>query len=147
MKYRELIQFQPVKPVIKLRSADDPAQAEELVATFVISDRMADVILHRILPVLDLQPSAQSGGLFVVGNYGTGKSHLMSVISAVAERAELAQHLTNPVVAEGLTPVLGRFQVVRQEFGATKMPLRDVVFTYLEEGLADLGVEVTFPSM
>ena len=147
MKYRELIQFQPVKPVIKLRSADDPAQAEELVATFVISDRMADVILHRILPVLDLQPSAQSGGLFVVGNYGTGKSHLMSVISAVAERAELAQHLTNPAVAEGLTPILGRFQVVRQEFGATKMPLRDVVFAYLEEGLADLGVEVTFPSM
>ena len=147
MKYRDLIQFEPVESVIELRWADDPTRAEQLVASYVISDRMADVILHQILPVLDLHPSTHSGGLFVVGNYGTGKSHLMSVISAVAEHADLGQYLTHPAVAQGLEPILGRFQVVRQEFGATKMPLRDVVLMYMEEGLARLGVEVRFPSM
>lgn len=147
MKYGELIHFDPVESVVQLRTANDHSQAERLVTTFVVSDRMADVILRQILPVLDLQPSERSGGLFVVGNYGTGKSHLMSVISAIAEHAELATKLTHPAVAEGLSPLFGRFCVVRQEFGATQMPLRDVVLSYLEQGLAQLGVTYHFPPM
>ena len=44
---------------------------------------MADVILHRILPALRLDEGAVGRGFFIVGNYGTGKSHLMAVISAI----------------------------------------------------------------
>lgn len=89
---------------------------------------MADVIVHKIVPVLDLEPSSLSRGLFIVGNYGTGKSHLMRVISAVAEHEDMLVHLTHPGVAEAMRPIAGRFKVVRQEFGATKMPLRDVMY-------------------
>lgn len=147
MKYGELIHFDPIESVVQLRTADDRSQAERLVATYVISDRMADVILRQILPVLDLRQTERSGGLFVVGNYGTGKSHLMSVISAVAEHAQLATKLTHPAVAEGLNPLFGHFCVVRQEFGATQMSLRDIVLSYLEQGLARLGVTHHFPPM
>jgi hypothetical protein len=114
MKYGELIHFDPIESVVQLRTANDRSQAERLVAAYVISDRMADVILRQILPVLDLRLSERSGGLFVVGNYGTGKSHLMSVVSAVAEHGPLAEKLTHPAVVEGLRPILGRFCVVRQ---------------------------------
>ena len=37
-------------------------------------------------------------GVLVVGNYGTGKSHLMSVVSAVAEYPGLAGRLSHPRV-------------------------------------------------
>jgi len=147
MKYSELIQFEPVEGVVKVRQADERATAEQLVRTYVISDRMADVILHRILPTLTLERSEESGGLFVVGNYGTGKSHLMSLLSAVAEHADLAEQVTHPAVAAGLRVVAGKFQVVRQEFGSSTMPLRNIVLQYLQEGLAKLGVEVRFPGM
>lgn len=147
MKYRDLIQFDPVVSVVQLREADDRVKAEQLVRTFVISERMADVIVHRIAPVLDLRPSSLSRGLFIVGNYGTGKSHLMSVLSTVAEYADMLDHLTNPSVAAALQPLAGRFKVIRQEFGATKMPLRDVVLGYIEEGLRQLGVAYHFPPM
>jgi hypothetical protein len=40
MKYRELIQFEPLDDVIQLRSADERSKAEKLVSTYVISDRM-----------------------------------------------------------------------------------------------------------
>jgi len=147
MKYGELIHFDPIESVVQLRSADDRSQAERLVATYVISDRMADVILRQILPILDLQATERGGGLFVVGNYGTGKSHLMSVLSAVAEHAALGATVTHPAVIQGLNSIAGTFWVVRQEFGATQMPLRDVVLGYLEQGLAQLGVVHHFPSM
>jgi len=147
MKYSELIQFEPVESVVKLRQADERKEAERLVRTYVISDRMADVILHRILPTLRLQRSEETGGLFIVGNYGTGKSHLMSLISAVSEHADLEKMVSHSVAADGLHALSGHFQVVRQEFGSTTMPLRDVVLTYLEEGLDKLGVQVQFPPM
>jgi ABC-type dipeptide/oligopeptide/nickel transport system ATPase subunit len=148
MKYADLIQFEPIESVVKLRQAEERGEAERLARTYVISDRMADVILHRILPTLSLERNEESGGLFIVGNYGTGKSHLMSLISSVAEHADLARVVTHPAVAQGLEEAIaGRFQVIRQEFGSTDMPLRDVVLKYLQEGLQKLGVTVHFPSM
>lgn len=147
MKYRDLIQFEPVTEVIQLRWADDKDQAARLVSTYVISDRMADVILNRILPALSLGEKNPGRGLFIVGNYGTGKSHLMSVITAVAEHADLLQKVSHPAIASGLQSIAGRFKVVRQETGATQMHLRDVVLHDLEKQLAVLGVHYHFPPM
>ena len=148
MKYSDLIHFDPIETVVQLRQADKRSDAERLVRTYVISDRMADVILHRVLPTLGLERGEETGGLFVVGNYGTGKSHLMSLLSAVAEYAELAEDVTHPAVIKGVKETLaGQFRVVRQEFGSTNMPLRDVVLGYLQEGLKKLDVKVKFPSM
>ncbi len=42
MKYGELIRFQPIESVIELRQANKREKAKELVATYVISDEMAD---------------------------------------------------------------------------------------------------------
>lgn len=147
MKYRDLIQFEPVTEVIQLRWADEKARAEKLVSTYVISDRMADVILSRIVPALNIGDSQTGRGLFVVGNYGTGKSHLMSVITAIAEHTDLLPKLTNPIVANGLKSIAGKFKVIRQETGATEMHLRDVVFNHLEAQLTTMGVEYHFPPM
>ena len=147
MKYADLIQFEPVESVVKVRQADDREVAERLVRTYVISDRMADVILHRILPTLSLERTEETGGLFVVGNYGTGKSHLMSLLSAVAEHADLAAQVTHPAVSAGLQEIAGKFQVIRQEFGSSTMALRDIVLGYLQSGLKELGVTVHFPPM
>lgn len=147
MKYSDLVQFEPIENVVKVREADNHSVAEKLVRTYVISDRMADVILLRILPTISLVRSEENGGLFIVGNYGTGKSHLMALISAIAEHAELLNQVTHPAVQQGLQPIAGRFRVIRQEFGSSTMPLRDIVLQYLREGLTHLGVEAVFPPM
>ena len=52
-----------------------------------------------VFPQLQFAKPADNKGIFIVGNYGTGKSHLMAVISAVAEHADLAPRLTSPKVA------------------------------------------------
>src|SRR5690606_23148557 len=124
MKYRDLIQFESVTEVIQLLKANQKETASQLVDTYVISDRMADVILHRILPALDLSENNKGRGLFIVGNYGTGKSHLMAVISSICEHADLLVKIKHPAVRQGLKDVAGKFIVIRQETSATKMALR-----------------------
>ena len=45
---------------------------------------MAEKLITLVVLQLQFDQPGDNKGLLVVGNYGTGKSHLMSVISAVA---------------------------------------------------------------
>src|SRR5215210_9413615 len=110
MKYRDIIQFDPIESVIQLRHADDLSEARELVATYVISEQMAERLSNVVFPQLQFEHPVDNKGLLVVGNYGTGKSHLMSVISAIAEHAELATVLKNPEAARSAALIAGRFK-------------------------------------
>jgi hypothetical protein len=145
MKYGDLIQFEPIESVIQLRDAEETAAARQLVETYVISDEMAEKLTNLVFPQLQFDQPADNKGLLVVGNYGTGKSHLMSVISGLAENHQLASSLSNVEVADAASRITGKFKVVRTELEATTMPLRDFVCQQLEEHLASWGISFTFP--
>ncbi len=146
MKYSDLIQFEPIESVVQLRDADEAAAARQLVDTYVISDEMAAKLINLVIPQLQFDQPTDNKGLLVVGNYGTGKSHLMSVISGLAENPDLAADLSNADVADSAGKIGGRFKVVRTEIGATTMSLRDILVAELEEHLALMGVSYSFPS-
>jgi len=142
MRYRDLVHFEPVETVVQLRWADNAEEAHRLVSTYVISDRMAEIITDVIVPNLRFDRPSDSKGLFIVGNYGSGKSHLMSVLSAVAQWPEMREQVRHPEVLRALEPIAGRFQVLRMEVGATRMSLRDIVLKeQLESFLDRPGVE------
>lgn len=145
MKYGELIQFEPIESVIKLASADDRTEAQKLVQNYVISDGMAVSLREVVFRHLQFDRPDDNKGLLIVGNYGTGKSHLMAVVSALAERAELASSLGHPSLAASAQALAGRFQVVRTEIGAVQATLRDILCLALERGLRRLGVDYRFP--
>lgn len=147
MKYGDVIHFEPIQSVKVLRDADTADQAAEDVRTFVISERMADQLSGVIFPNLDFSEPRDTRGLLVVANYGTGKTHLMSVIAAIAENADLSGILTNESVKRAAESIAGRFKVIRAEIGATRMGLRDIVCHELEVGLKKLGVSFDFPDM
>jgi hypothetical protein len=145
MKYRDLIHFEPIESVVQLRDADEAAAAQQLVSTYVISDEMAEKLSDLVIPQLQFDQPVDNKGLLVVGNYGTGKSHLMSVISSIAEHADLRTYLGNAQVAQAAKRIAGKFKVFRTEIGATTMSLRDILVGELEEYLAAMGVTYTFP--
>ena len=146
MKYGDLIQFEPIESVVQLRDADEITAARQLVETYVISEEMAEKLVGLVIPQLQLEPVTDSRGLLVVGNYGTGKSHLMSVISGLAENFDLVAGLGNADVADAAGKIAGQFKVVRTEIGATTMSLRNILVAELEEHLAAMGVGYSFPS-
>ncbi len=145
MRYGDLIQFEPIESVVQLRDADQTATARHLVQTYVISTEMAEKLVGLVVAQLQFDQPMDNKGLLVVGNYGTGKSHLMSVISVLAENGDLAEHLNDKSVASAMGKISGRFKVVRTEIGATTMSLRDILVAELEEHLAAMGVSYSFP--
>lgn len=145
MIYRDLIQFDPLESVIQLRNANELVEARRLVQTYVISDRMAAQLTDLVIPQLRIDRSVDNKGILVVGNYGTGKSHLMSVISAIAQHEDLVADLRNPDVQEEAGHIAGHFQVVRSELGGVTRSLRDSVLGDLETFLDSVGTPFSFP--
>ena len=147
MKYNQLIQFDPIETVIELRSADNTSKAKELVSTYVMSDGMADLINAKIFTQLTPQANGDNRGVLLVGNYGTGKSHLMSVISSIAENAELLPLAQNGKFRKDAEVIAGKFEVLRVEIGATSMSLRAIITGEIEKDLARRGISFKFPNV
>jgi hypothetical protein len=144
MKYRDLIQFDPIETVVQLRDADEAVAARNLIHTYVISEEMKEKLTEIVIPQLQIDLPADNKGLLVVGNYGTGKSHLMSVISAIAEHSDLCNALSDSKVEQAAAKIAGKFKVVRTELSTT-MSLRDAMCMVLEEFLSSIGVAYSFP--
>lgn len=145
MKYGDLIQFDPIESVVQLRDADKSSFAHHLVNTYVISEEMAERLTQLVIPQLQFNHPADNKGLLVVGNYGTGKSHLMSVVSSLAADASLLDALSHVGVRDAAVEIAGRFKVIRTEIGATTMSLRDILVAEMEEHLEKIGVKYVFP--
>ena len=106
MRYRDVVTYQPIGSVVQLREAAGAEKARELVSSYVISDRMAEQMVEIIFPQLQFEKPVDNRGLLILGNYGTGKSHLMSLLSAVAERPELLDAVTHSRVKNALPRLL-----------------------------------------
>jgi len=146
MRYADLLHFDPIETVVQLRESGQQAKARELVRSYVISNDMAERLRDVLFPNLLLEGNPNSRGVLVVGNYGSGKSHLMSVISALTEDKDALQDLENNIVRDAAKPLSGKFKVVRTEIGSTTMGLREILTGTLTRHLAELGVDFTFPA-
>ena len=138
--------------MVQLRDADQESAAKQLVSTYVVSTEMAERLAQVVIPQIQIDQPADNKGFLVVGNYGTGKSHLMSVISAIAERADLVDSVS-PLVSDAartftIIRIAGRFKVARTELGATTMDFRHRVrlLPAREEALAGWGIDYRFPT-
>lgn len=92
MRYGDVVHFNPIESVVQLRLAGQEDEALKLIKNHVISDEMAEKINGVIFTLLQFDEPAENKAQLIVGNYGTGKSHLMSVISLLAEDAKYVQY-------------------------------------------------------
>lgn len=145
MKYSELISFNPIEDVIQLTTAGDANKAREYVKTYVMSDTMADSLKATVIEQLQMDEVIDNKGVLVVGNYGTGKSHLMSIISAVANDADNLQYLQNKKFATSMKQIAGKFEVLRIEIGGVTMSLREILFGFIQEDFDSRGIDFEVP--
>ena len=147
MKYGDLIQFESVTANIQLKNSSNYDKAVGLVSSYVISEKMSQKLSNVIIEQLQYEESVDNKALWIVGNYGSGKSHLMSVISAVAEFPDLAGYISNETVRNAADKIAGKFKVIRFEIGSTQMPLTDIITKNLTDGLSEIGIDYEFPPM
>lgn len=140
MKYSELLQFEPISEVVKFDRLEDSDYRRQLVKTFVFSKDYADNIIPLIADNLNYNNTAETFGLQIVGNYGTGKSHLMSLFTLVAEDASYLDLVSNAKAREALEQIAGKYKVLRFEMGNTQ-DLWDIVCYQLDKFLTANGVD------
>lgn len=145
MKYADLINFSPIDSVIQLTAANDRNIAANLVKSYVMSDDMSDKLKHNMLSQLRLEDVVDNKGVLLVGNYGTGKSHLMSVISAIALDADYLANVQNRKFADEASCIAGRFEVLRIEIGASQMSLRNIILNKIKQDFENRGLSLSFP--
>lgn len=146
MKYSQLINFSPIEDTIQLvQSNRSKNESAKLVKTYVMSDAMAENLKAPVIDQLRLDEVVDNKGIFIIGNYGTGKSHLMSVISAVANDADNLQHLHNKKFAQYMEPVAGKFEILRIEIGGVTMSLREIIFGFIQEDFDERGIDYDVP--
>lgn len=145
MRYRDLVSFGPIVDIIQIREGDDKAIALQHVRSYVISEHMARVLQGVVFPQLQFETPRNNKNILIVGNYGTGKSHLMSVLAAITEHPEAVQLLTNPDLIPAAQSIAGRFKVWRTEIGGVTRSLRDIILDELEKALVSWGVTYSFP--
>lgn len=145
-KIKNLIEVPPVKTVIELAtvrdaSAEDLAQLIKLTETFVVTEDI-ERCLRVILDQIANSPN-EGIGFFLTGNFGSGKSHFLAVLSL------LLQHswAWNPITAQ--CEALGDYESKLHErrFLVVQIPmleyrqtdaLEDVIFQSVESALANL---------
>lgn len=145
MKYSDLVKFDPIESVIQLEQADSLSAVKHLVQTFVISERMSEQLCDLVIPNLQFETPADNKGILIVGNYGTGKSHLLSLVSGLAEHSDLHKEVRDKAVAKAAKSINGKFKVIRLELPASKKSLRNIICGRLEDFMANEGVTFTFP--
>lgn len=145
MKYSELINFSPIETIIQLKEAGDKDKARSLVESYVMSDEMAEKLNAGILNELQFDEVVDNKGVLIVGNYGTGKSHLMSVISSIANDENNLKYLKNEQFSKHMERIAGKFEVLRIEIGSVSNSLRNIVVSELENDLAQRGITYKFP--
>ena len=86
IRYRELIHVEPIETVVQLRDADNEHAARQLVATYVVSEEMAEKLTGVVFPQLQFDQPADNKGLLVVGNTDRATYYVTSLCRCVAER-------------------------------------------------------------
>ena len=143
MKYNELLNFEPINEVVKFNRTSEVDYQNSLIQSFVFSDTFKNNLIPLMIKNLDFNYGGESFGLQVVGNYGTGKSHLMSLVSLIAGNSTLIELISDEKPKNDLKAIAGKFKVLRFELGNTES-LWEVVTYHIEEFLNSLGIKFSF---
>ena len=140
MKYRDLIQFDPIDEIIMFGKLDNNDYREKLVRNFVCSNTFENYIIPQICATLDLNSRTETKGIQIVGSYGTGKSHLMSLFSIIAENADYLPMLQSEKAKDWFKTIAGKYMVLRFELGHNQ-ELWDIVTYKIDTALSEWGVD------
>lgn len=142
MKYRDILHFEPITEVIQFDKLDERNYQLDVLHNFVYPDYFLETVISQIVENLKFD-GRDKRGVQIVGNYGTGKSHLMSLVILTASDAANVQELRNDKAREILEPIAGKFMVHRFEL-QTQKDLWSVVTYQLQRFLDANSIDYKF---
>lgn len=130
-KVRDLILFEEVKEVIAINAIEDP---REIVSKYVISEN----IRNKLIELMSQLRQNKHKSINIIGDYGTGKSHLLAFISLVMQNKELRNLVQDEQVRKALESVDRQYVIVQFELPATQeISLAEIFYDQLQDQLSD----------
>ena len=123
MKIKDLFSFEEIQDVIDIDAITDE---QKLVEKFVISHNLES----EIIDLLDILKDKKHKSVNIIGNYGTGKSHLLAFISLVLSNPQLIQDVQSNKIKEKLISLNREFLIVKYELPATQSYSLARIFFY-----------------
>ena len=142
MKYHDILQFEPITDVIQLDKLYSKEYCEDIMKSFVYPEYFVKTIIPEIVKNMKFGERSKKG-IQIIGSYGTGKSHLMSLVSLVAENVDYLEKVTNEAAKNIMQPIAGKYKVYRFEMQTDKK-LWDIVTFQIQRYLDVIGVDYQF---
>ncbi len=140
MKYKDLIQFESLDEVVKFNRLGESEYRQNMVSSYVFSKTYEESIIPEICKNLDYTTDSETFGLQIVGTYGTGKSHLMSLFSLIAEDENYLQYVRSERASEEFKRIAGKYKVVRFELGSVD-ELWNLVCYQIDKNFKEWGID------
>lgn len=139
MKIKELFNFEDIQQVIEIGKIKNE---REMVEKFVVSDNLKDDLLE-FLDYLKGNKRERNTSVNVIGNYGTGKSHLLSFLSIILSNPEMVQYINNEEIKEAFSALNKEFFVVKYELPGLDKDLSEIFFYRVRKQLEEnYGIEI-----
>ena len=130
MKIKELFNFEDIQQVIAIGNIENE---QEMVEKFVISPNLKGDLLE-FLEYLKGNKPEKNTSVDVIGNYGTGKSHLLTFLSLILSNPEMIQYIQDEELKKEFASVNREFLVVKYELPGQDKTLEEI-FIYLHKNL------------
>jgi hypothetical protein len=123
MKIKDLFEYEDIQDVIEIGKIQNE---KELIEKFVISPDLE----KELIDFLDILGEKKHKSVNIIGNYGTGKSHLLAFISLVFSKPDLIDYIQSVKIKDKLKKFKREFIVVKYELPATQAKSLASIFFY-----------------
>jgi energy-coupling factor transporter ATP-binding protein EcfA2 len=133
MKIKDLLHLEELDRVIDIDSfIDSEDKARDTIEKYIVTDAMKGH-MKKIANDLD---RAKHHSYQVIGNYGSGKSHLLAVIAAIIDNPSLIDYIQDEEVKNSFKSNLNRdYAVIQFELQPSQHTLSDFFYDRLEDKL------------
>jgi len=137
MKIKELFTFEEIQDVIEIGKIQNE---KELIEKFVISPNLE----FEICDLLDVLKEKRHKSANIIGNYGTGKSHLLAFLSLVLSKPALVKYIQSEKIKEKLANLNREFVIIKYELPAAQaQSLARIFFYRVRKQLAEnYGIDI-----
>lgn len=122
MQIKELFNFEDIQQVVAIGSIENE---QEMVEKFVISSNLKEDLLE-FLEYLKGNKPEKNTSVDVIGNYGTGKSHLLTFLSLILSNPEIVQYIQDEDLKEEFAALDKEFLVVKYELPGQDKSLESI---------------------
>lgn len=128
----QLFDFAEIKDVIDIDTdlKKDDLQ-RELISSYIISDGLE----QQIVDFYDNLKKPNHKPVKILGNYGTGKSHLIAFLVSSITRPDLTSAISNQTIRKACEDVSRKFLTVQFELQPVRVDLSVLFFKFLEKQL------------